>query len=279
MAYTTTELLASVKSKALVPTSQTLFEDQDILDIASEKLEDKILPEIVRSRQEYYVFSESRTVIKGASDQYGYLFIPERAIGMSIITLKDSSYNELSKAEYWLEGSKIMFASQAASTSIRIYYHLRPGKLVTTSDVATIISFDPATGAVTISSVPTTFSTSVKYDFLRAKSGFDALAIDKTASAVQSTTAPYTITFAAADIPSDLAVGDYVVLSDTSPSPQIPVEWRPYLSHLVAAQILNSVDPEQAGVLKQELKEMKANALSMIAPRVTSKSKSIVNKG
>jgi hypothetical protein len=119
--------------------------------------------------------------------------------------------------------------------------------------------------------VPSTFTTSLKYDFLRSKSGFDPLAITKTATAVGTTS----ITFAAADLPTGLAVGDYVVIEDTSPVPQIPVDWYSYLSHLVAIQVLETVDQENAALLTKALPKMKANALSKIAPRIVKKSKSI----
>jgi hypothetical protein len=273
MAYTTADLIASVQSKAVIPLTQTLFESQDLLDIASEKIEDEILPEILRCRQEFYVFEETLTVVKGAADKCGYVYVPHRSVGLSIIEIKDTDYNEVSKSEYRLQGSRILFQSLGNGESVVVFYYLRPGKLVQTTDVITITGVDTATGVVSCTSVPSTFSTSLKYDFLRCQSGFDPLAISKTASAVGTTS----ITFTASDLPTGLAVGDYVVVEDTSPVPQIPVDWYSYLSHLVAIQVLETVDQENAALLTKALPKMKSNALSKIAPRIVKKSKSIVS--
>ena len=272
MAYTTEDLLLSVKRKALIPESQDTFEDSEILDIASEQIETKIFPEVCRARQDFYIVSELCTVTKGSSDKYGYLYIPKRASGMSILDMKDSNYSYLRDSDYFIEGNKIMFWDKADGTSIRVYYRLRPGKLVETT--ACMTSTSSASGVIGAATVPSTFTASETYDFVKVNPGFDTLAINISATSVGTSD----ITFTSTNVPSTFAVGDYVCLADESPVPQIPIEWFAYLSHLTAIAILESIgDYENAGKLEGKLPEMKANALSLIAPRVKNKSKAIVS--
>jgi hypothetical protein len=192
---------------------------------------------------------------------------------MSIVDLKDSNYAIVRESDYFIEGNKVMFYDKAAGTTIKVYYNLRPGKLIQTEDCTTVGS--ETSGVITAgSTIPSTYTLLKTYDFIKANAGFDALGIGKAISAVDSTT----MTFASTDVPAGLAAGDYICLADESPVPQIPIEFFPYLSQLTAIQILEGIgDYENASKLESKLPEMKHNALSMIAPRVKNRSKPITS--
>jgi hypothetical protein len=112
------------------------------------------------------------------------------------------------------------------------------------------------------------------YDFVKKDAGYDILAKDKTCSSIPSVT---DLVFAVADIPSELAVGDYVCLSDQSPVPQIPTTWFPFLASYTAASILESIgDVQGAQKIEAKIDRLKKNALNLIAPRIQNKSKPIV---
>jgi hypothetical protein len=173
---------------------------------------------------------------------------------------------------YWVEGNKLYF-NEGASDSYRIYYYLRPGKMVKVSECAKISTI--TSGSLSCVSVPTAWSTSDRFDLVRAKEGFDTLAQTLTATFVEAGSSK--LIFTATDIPSELAVGDYISLADETCIPQIPVEWRSYLALLTAVQILESLGEfEAAKIAAQRLQRVEKNVLSMIQPRIERKSKAII---
>ena len=269
MAYDSLTLLNQIKNRAAVPANQSTFDDQDLLDIANEAVTDDILPDILKARQEFFVYSEDFTPVP--SSPYPYIRIPERAVGQSIVDIVETpNENMVDPTTYYIEGSKIYFTDNSTAAK-RIKYHLRPGKLIETSACGTISSINPTTGEVTCSTVPTTFSSNVKYDFIRGKAGFDLLAKDLSCTLVANVA-----TFTLTDIPSELQIGDYLCLADTSPVPQIPVEWFSYLAQHTAALVLESLgDMEAAKKVEARLGRMRANALSLISPRIERVGKAI----
>jgi hypothetical protein len=271
MSYTTANLLTSIKNRAFFPVGQDTFEDSDLLDIASEIIETDLLPKLMQARQEFFVVYNTLTTTKRTTDTYPWIRIPERAVGQAIICLKDDNDDPVHPTDYWVEGSKIYLDEGAAGNSYRVYFYLRPGKLVETADAGLITAIDTATGIITVTP-PSTFTTSKEYDFVRAKAGFDTLSTNLTASAVGATT----MTFTAADLPSELAVGDYVCLADQTPIPQIPVEWFGYLGLLTAIQVLEDLgDTDAAAVAQKKLARIEKNCLSLVQPRIEKRSKAI----
>lgn len=272
MAYTNTTLLDQIKQRAAIPISQNTFENQDILDLASEIIETELLPKILQAKQEFYVTYDDIATTKESSDNYAWIRIPSRAVGQSIISVCDPDDDtEIDRTDYWVEGSKIYFNEGVSSETFRIRYYLKPSKLVTLTSVATISAIN--SGTISVSAIPSDYTTADKYDFVRASPGYDSLAISKTCSSISSPD----MSFTASDVPSELAVGDYVCMADESPVPQIPVEWFSYLAQLTAVQILESIgDNEAATVAVKRLARMEKNVLSLISPRVEKKSKAII---
>ena len=274
MAYDNTYLLDMIEKKAAVPTNQNTFSPAEILELATDAIIEEILPDLLKSRQEFLVVWEDLTPTKLSGDNYHWIRIPYRAVGQSIISVcRPEDDDEIDQTFYWVENNKIYFEDQGLTT-YRIRYYLRPGHLVEASAVGTISNIDTVTGIITTTARPTSFTTSLNYDFVRGKAGFDILAKDKACSALPTTTG---MTFTASDLPSELAVGDYVCISDQSPVPQIPVEWFPFLASYTAALILNSIGDVSCAVkMEGNLPRLKANALNIIAPRVERKSKAII---
>lgn len=273
MAYTNSQLLLSIKRRVLMPISQQTFEDNEILDLASEIIETDLLPKILQSRQEFYVTYTDLTLTKRSTDNFAWVRIPKRAVGQSIVTIKDTQDNSLDQSSYWVEGSKIYFGSVDSGT-YRIYYHLRPGKLVEVSECALIT--DVTSNVITVSAFPTGFDTAgLKYDLIRGSAAFDSLNHSISRSAID--TGALTITFAASDVSSELAVGDYVTIEDETPIPQIPVEWFNYLAQLTAVQILESIgDHEAMKTAMTKLGRIEQNMLTLISPRIERKPKAII---
>jgi hypothetical protein len=263
MSYTVTDLLNQVKRDAFVPVGQSTFEDSDILAVASVVIETDVLPTILASKGDFYLQSVE-TVI----DSDGYCRIPARAVGNSIADVRDCNNNPIVDVE--TINQKLYFPYHAGQT-VSIRYYLRPGKL--TETYSTITSIDTATKTVVCTSVQSAFTTSLLYDFIRATGGYEALDADITCSSI--VTGTNSMTFS--ELPTDLAVGDYVVIADTSPVPQIPVEAFGYLSHLTAIKMLQSLgDFEAAALLDKKTEGLKKAVLTLICPRVSKHSKPIV---
>jgi hypothetical protein len=274
MSYTTATLLENIAKRAAIPTSQGTFSDAEILEIATEAIETEVLPKILQARQEFYVKAQTFTSTKESGDLYSWIRIPARAVGQAVIGLYDVSTDEpIDQELYWVEGNKIIIDS--AVGSYRLRYYLRPNSLVETTYAAQILTINRTSGIITVTAAPSGITTGTVIDFIKATPGFDTLGLDVTISLVSGTS----YTFAITDIPSELAVGDYIAITGETPVPQIPAEWYTYLAQWATVELLESLgDLEAAAVASKRLPRIEKNALSLISPRIEKKSKAIVKQ-
>lgn len=291
MAYTTSDLLSIIKKKAFLPSTQSTFTDDDLLELATDEMRDNIVPIIMKTRGEYYLVFEDFTF--GGTTPY--IRIPSRAIGgalrevtllqgdeeynIALKTIEDKPYqvNRGYTDGFYLQGNKI-YPISGQSGTLRVYYFIRPSALVQTSASTQVVSIDRDTGVITTSAIPSAWGSSNTIDFLEELSGFDILGSD-----VSCTIGSSQITVAPADIPTELVAGSWISLRDTSPVPQIPVELFAYLAQAVVVQILDSVgDFEAKASAEAKLEKIEKNALSTLSPRVEGAAKTFVpqaNKG
>lgn len=291
MAFTTTDLIRSIKVKGQIPTSQNTFSTTDMLALADDEILTGIVPLIMSARESYFQATSDVTIVSGTAAYP----IPERAIGDKLkeVQIVDASGNvsDLNRTEvesaagystssgqpsaFYLDGTDIVLVPtpNMSGYSLRLTYFRRPGTLVAITAAGTITAIDTALKQVTISSSPTTFTTSQTFDLVKAKPGFKTLAMDQAITAIGSNV----ITFTNA-LPSGLAVGDFVTLSTQSPVPQIPVEFHSVLALRVAVAILRSLGHEKEADSKQkELDKIEAAALGLISPRVEGEAKRIIS--
>lgn len=292
MSYTTADLLEIIKNKAFIPSTQDTFDDDELLALATDEMRDNIVPQIKRVREEYYLvhsdhdFSSSNKTIR----------IPSRAVGGSLREISlvngNNEYNLAKKTVedrvtsgggvsegFYIEGNKIHIL-EGGSGTIRLYYYVRPGKLIVTTN-ATQATGPAVAGVIPTGAIPAymgALGSVVTIDIIEECSGFDLLA--RTVSATIGTNE---ITIAASDVPDEMGVGTWITLSDTSPVPQIPVEFFPYLGQAVAVQVLDSIgDFEAKASAEAKLEKIERNATSMISPRVEGEGRKFVpqrNKG
>ena len=78
--YTTTDLIASVKTKGLIPTSQSTFQDEDFLRFGTEEIQVSLLPTLLSVREEFFVTYADQQI---TANQEGY-DIPDRAVGRAL---------------------------------------------------------------------------------------------------------------------------------------------------------------------------------------------------
>lgn len=290
--YTTTQLVNTIKTKGLVPTNQLTFTTDQILQIADEEMQTGVVPLIMTAREEYFVKFEDFTINSGQSEYE----LPYRSIGSKLreitVVNGESEYKiPLFQADQiadrndpfgfnagtvaYLRANKVVLSPgpvPSLGQTLRMYYFNRRNTLVQETAAGRIDAIDTNTNTITLSNVPTTFSISSQYDFIKSKPGFENLAEDRTPTAINGTL------FTFASLPSGLVVGDYLALSGESPIVQIPVEFQPVLAQRVIVRILEAIgDTTGVQVARTKLVELEKNTLDLISPRVDGNPKKIVN--
>ena len=288
-AYTTADLLADIKQEGMIPTSQSTYENSSILNLATRQLRSKVVPYLSAVREGYMIWPGTIDLTSGTT-KYN---IPSRSVVMSLddVLVLDTSGDERSipyidpssrdkynsrntgafrsNLAFYLEWNKIVLTQDPGSqyTSLSTPYMIRPGKLVETTDAGKITSFDSGTGVVTLDNVPSDFTTSLSYDIVGGSGGFEYVALDLAASAVD------TSTITLASIPTDLEVGDWVCVAGETAVPQIPEDLAPILVYETLVKILKSLgDWDGARAAMEELKELKESLLKVLEPRIKGES-------
>ena len=285
MSFTTADLLDSIARKSFVPVGQGTFTNADLLAVADEQLLNTIVPAILAAREEYLVYSTDLSVVSG-TNAYN---VPSRAVGMMIrdVALVDgtnvdfnfprldpdmiTTSNPGTPTGFYLKNNQVVLypTPNASGKTLRLFYYLRPAKLVETSEAAVVSAIDTGTNTVSVVSIPSAWTTGDEFDLIKQDGGQEPLALDQTSTTVSGTD----ITFAS--LPTGLRVGDYVALAGETPLVQLPAEFRPILAQAVAAEIL--LDQNQPGAEKAEkkLQEQLAAAIKLVTPRVTGQPKVI----
>lgn len=294
MAMTADRLLTGVKRRIVVPSSQALMTDEDILAFADDIISSRIVPLLESVNQEFFVTRHDIALVAGQTEYS----IPYRAIGRALRELKitDDNHNVRNVALVALEDEHLY--QQSATTvgfnflsdkihlipdvpanvtpdqTLLLWYRLPPSTLVQTALAALVTAVaDPN---VTVSAVPATFLSGVEVDFIQGKSGSSIYAIDKAITNISGTT----LTFAANTVPSDLAVGDYISLAGTSPVINfIPNECYSLIESQTAYRVLTAVgDFDGAKILAQDITIEERNAKQLLEPRIDGEPTIIINR-
>jgi hypothetical protein len=247
MSYTTNDLLEIIRAKAFIPSTQSTFTDDDLLALATDEMRDNIVPQIKQCREEYYLVSEDFTV----TSEKPYVRIPTRAIGGALRevsriqgnqeynltrkSVEDRPYENTSGVtdSFYIQGNKL-YPLRISGDTIRLYYYVRPSKLVSTNQAVQVTGIDRVTGVITTGALPSSWGSTGIIDILEKDAGFDLLG-----RSISATFGTGQITVTPSDIPIELETGDWISLEDTSPVPQIPVEFFPYLAQAVVVQVFD----------------------------------------
>jgi hypothetical protein len=287
---TSTDILTSVKRRAMLPQDDATFSSTDLLEILNEELNLGLLSTIMKVHEEFYVHSYEHTLTSGTSNYA----IPARAVGNKLrnARLKDAAgnYDRLTRIQpeqvadygysssaFTLQNDELLFVNDPQSGTLVMDIYLRPNQLVATSRGATVSSVDTTTGVVTFTTtLPSHFAADLEYDFVSHNSPCKIMAFDKTASAIDESS--YTLTFTASDLPSGLAAGDYVTVAEETIVPQMPVEMVPILCQRAACHCLEAIgDIESLNVAQQKLQLMEQSIITLIDNRCEGTPQKVVN--
>lgn len=294
--FTSDELLASIKRRAMIPSHQNTFSNQDFLDFATEEMNMGIVPTVLELHEDYYLYETIVPLVDGVTKYE----IPYRAIGNKIrdVSLVDSNGNYSSLARVGIgdlpnwSGANQTYAFYIASNevcliknpnasyngnSLSISFYLRPNSLVPNNETATITAIDFNTGVINVSAIPTGFSINNKIDFIQYKSPHKILKYDVDVTSIDNI--GMTLSFDPLILPSSLSVGDRICLATQTCIAQIPSDMHVMLAVRVATRLLEAIgDTEGLKNANQKLAELENKTQVLINNRVDDAPRKIVNR-
>ncbi|MDQ3234741.1 MAG: hypothetical protein M3Q07_23290, partial [Pseudobdellovibrionaceae bacterium] len=256
------------------------FEDDEILAVAYDILTAEVQPLIVNLREEYYVKHLYHTIVAG---QAAYR-MPDRALGQKLREVKIKHNGKLrdlpqigvedvgsveigTPTAFWLESNYLNLYKTPATTEgqLDLSYYLQCSRPVVSTAAAQITNIDTGTGVLT-AACPSTWTTSDTFDLTSRKNSGENLAMDLTATSVSGSS----VTFAAADLPSGLTLGDFISLAGETFIIPIPDTAHSLLISMVVAELLHAMGSlNEAGVMEGKAERQKAALSALLKGRVT----------
>jgi len=301
MSFFTEDLLASIKLRSLAPISQSTFSDSDLLSLASEEMRLRLTADLVSDREDFFLDQETQNIIAGV-DHYS---IPSRAVGSAIKEVlyigpnikrplqrvdveRAQFYNQADSMPtkfYFLGDEIVLLPSPVSSTgTITITFPAAPSDLVLTSSCAkvTAVANDGVSAKFTVNTDLTASLAVGQYvDLLSATAPFKLWKYR--AAITQITSTEIDVALADAINPAgtiETQVGDYICPSGFSNIPQIPIPYHPVLAQMVVVRLMAALgDAAKLGAAKQDLAEMRSDALKLIRNRVENSSLKITGRG
>lgn len=295
MTHTADRLIDGLKRRGVVPASQSLYQDSDILAMADDLIEGTIVPLITSLREDYFVVKTITPIVSGTFEYD----IPYRAVGRILREIKvvgsavESStttkrrltrmslgdehiyHSSATPQAFYLRGDKIALVPTPMSSDLllELWWHMRPNRLTVTSSCAQVQSISMDT--VTCVSVPTTMTASTLVDFIQGVQGCTTLDYDIAISNVSGNQ----IAFVTDAVPSTLQAGDWISLAQTSPVIQLPDEAYALLETYLAQRILIGLgDIEGAQILNDAVGREEKLLKGLLEPRVIGEPKKIINR-
>lgn len=170
--YTSNDIIDSIKRKISLPTSQSLFTSQEILNFVNEELILSQVPSVMQFHEEFFVNGYTTPLVANKT----HYAIPNRAIGLKIRSIfyedNPGSLLEMSRIDpqnqaffsrdsgtrtniykYYLEGNDVVLVPDpgpSVTGSLVMNYFQRPNLLVPNEEASTIKSFQKT---ITVNSV------------------------------------------------------------------------------------------------------------------------------
>lgn len=237
--FSTDAIIKKVRLYDFSTSSQTQYEDTDILLILDDMIRELIMPNLIVLNEGYGLIKEDNLLVAGQTDYP----VPKRAIlnMLSFVRIlrSDGTEKNLERvppsrinfrdpnrtgtpSSYAMYDLSIKFDSiplAGTNESYRIHYFRRPNKLVLLASAALVDSVNKATGVVTYVSVPAGFTATSIHDFIYRNSPFTILNEEVQASALAGLTQTFPIPAV-----QNLNKGDYVCLTGETIVPGIPIE-------------------------------------------------------
>jgi hypothetical protein len=298
MAETTDTILAMVRTRAMLNTSDPTFTDAKLLQFINRDLTGFIMPLVNRYNEEYYV---SEISIPLVADQYLYP-LPTIAFMQKVrhielkrtdgdnrllprIEVSDAHFYQgggTSPSGYHLQGKFIKLLPDDGdwntSESLTISIIKRPNKLVAENRAATIASYTATTLTLNAAFGDGTIAATDNFDVLSATSGFESLLWDLNPDTLVTTTVTFPAgTFSTTD--NVIVAGDYLNVTGESIVPQCPEEFLDIIVERCAMRVFQSLGDQQgAAAASSSINELTEALDIMLASREGSKPAKIYNQ-
>jgi hypothetical protein len=288
--YTTDALIASIKRRASMPNSQSLFGDDVIVKIATDELWDTVVPFLMSNREEYLVKVKYVELVAGEDT----IDIPSGAVGMklrdiSVVTNANTisesfwglpriepdqistGYTAYRSGFYVQANQIILWPNPNVAQTLRMTYFRRPNELVETTDCGQVTSIDTGLNTLTLGNVPVSWTAGTRIDVISNVPGFDTVFEDLTLVTASSPTVEL------ADV-TGISVGDWICITGESCIPQVPLECHQLLAQASVVKCLESLkDTEGMQLAQAKLSEMFKAFENMTTPRVDGRPK-VINR-
>lgn len=290
--YNTEELIKSIKRRCTVPTSQLTYEDEDFAALATDEMQDVVIPLIMSTKSEYFLDFEDYS-----TDNTGVITLPSAAVGEKVRSVcfkqQDNplilnnvpridldviagigpiNYNFLTG--FYIQDNKLMLypnTSVPTGTSVRVYYFKRTMVLAAPTAYAQISSIDTLNLSFVVDSVPSGWTAGTRINAVSSTPSFKTTNELMIISSVSSPTI-------FVDNVTDLSVGDYVSLEGYSAVPQIPLEAHAFLAQLTAVKCLEGIaDRPGMEVAQAKANQLAENMMVFFTNRVDGSVKKVVN--
>lgn len=289
---TTTEFLTEVRQAAAPPDS-TVPGDQDVdfLRWADEELRGIVLAMMMANRDEHFVAYKDYTVTSGISKYQ----IPSRSIGgklRDVSLLVNGQASKLTRMDpqeitdysttqngfpgrFYMENAHIvLFPTPNTTSTLRVRYFTRPGKLILPAAALVSTAVSVAAG---IADVTVVGAANQAYDVISGSSPFPLMAAD-TAQNIPATGTHYTFNFSGETAYFANSQVNYLCNPGYSPVVQLPDELIPVLVQRTAGRYMQSKDQFQgAKACFDRAQELQQSALILLSPRTDGNPKRMGN--
>lgn len=293
--YSTTQLIANIKRRCAVPTSQLTYTAESFAAMANDCLQGEVVPLIMSSRQEYFV-----SYVETFNPPDGIIDIPEVGVGaklravcwvqtpgaiLQMISLPRldldvvagygmANSTPYTVAGFYVQDNQIFIYPNTGIPSgqtIRLYFYRRSLVLVDSAYYSRVVSVNALANEIQVDRVPSNFSVG---GFINTVSSVPQFPITNAAAEIQAISNP-TITL---DTVEGIEVGDYVTELGYSAIPQVPVEAHAYLAQLTAVMALQGLGQSTAADrAEKKAQVLKENLLVMFSERVDGSIKKMVH--
>lgn len=294
MAWLTSDLLADVRRRAMLPTTSTLgLADSDLLAHADNEMASRMVPLVTSVNEEFYVQTLDVPLVAGQSayrlpnrSAGGKLRDVTYLLGSSVLNLARIEPEQLTQfvvsasgtpsAFYMEAGTVNLVPAPAGGGTLRMKYFVRPGRFTNTAtDYGIVTAVTTNTLAAGTGVFAGTFSGSLTaggltFDVIAYRPPFEYLAIGASGFTFSAPNIALLGTSATASTVSlNIAVGDYITHPDVSPIIQLPVELHSLLVQRVVCAVMETLNyGERLNAAERVYERMEEAALKLITPRV-----------
>lgn len=275
--YTADELIRSTRRMGMIPnTAAKGTADSDLLIVLTEILWTKLVPNLMRVREEYYGAKVRLPIVANVTEYR----IPSRAMlqklddiwyfdGVNLLKLTAIPHEDLhlqGGTGFYLEGNRIVIPPGLSQNggSLEVHFFSRPGSLVLSASARQVTAVNLVTKQITLASAPpSSWVNGVTLDIHSQKSGAEGKVWDNAITNVASAVVTVADAIDGSTFgTSPVEIGDWACLAGEAALPGAPVEYHPILA--LATALRCAVSGGDIEVAKAHASEYSADMKAMV---------------